>query len=109
MLVAPGEQRQKHWSEVATTLGRQVFVAGRSLAIAAALQQSGLDQGVEAPGQHIGSDVEALLELVEAGQPVQRVAKDQNAPPFADPLEAAGDRALHVAKALALHGAPDHE
>ena len=31
------------------------------------------------------------------------VAQDQHAPPLADPLEAAGDRAGHVGEALALH------
>jgi hypothetical protein len=106
MPVAPGEQRQQYRAKVSAALGQPVFPAGRMLAVALALEQPALDQRVEAPGQHVGRDVEALLKLVEAGQPLQRVAEDQDAPPFAHPLEAAGDRALHVAKARALHDRP---
>ena len=90
-------------AEIASARGQQVFVARRPLAVAAALQQPRLDQGVEAPRQHVGRDAEALLELVEARHPVQRVAQDEHAPPFAHALEAAGDRTRHVAEALALH------
>ena len=43
------------------------------------------------------------LKLVEAPHPVQGIAHDQHAPPLADPLQAAGDRAGHFGKALALH------
>ena len=80
-----------------------MIVAGRVIAVAAALQQARLDQGVEPPRQNVGRDVEALLELVEAGQPAEGVTQDQDAPPLADTLQAAGDRAGHGSEALALH------
>jgi hypothetical protein len=80
-----------------------IFVARRPLAVAAALKQTRLHERVQPSRQHVGRDVEALLKLIEPRQPVQSVAQDQNAPPFSDPFQAAGDRTLHVAKALALH------
>ena len=46
--------------------GQHVFVARRPLAVAAALQQARLDQGIEPAGQHVGRDAEAFLEFVEA-------------------------------------------
>src|SRR5262249_20948963 len=48
-------------------------------------------------------DAEVVLKLVEPAEAVERVPQDQDAPPLADPLEAAGDRALHVAETLAPH------
>jgi hypothetical protein len=73
------------------------------LAVATAFEQPSLHQRVEAPRQHVGSDAEALLELVEACEAVQGVAQDQHAPPFADALQAAGDRTGHAAETFALH------
>ena len=55
-----------------------------------ALEQPGLDQCIEAPRQNVRRDVEALLKLVEARQPEEGVAQDQNAPPLADPVRDCG-------------------
>ena len=71
MLVAPGEQREQHRAEIAPARGQHIFVARRVLAVAPALQQAGLDQRVEPARQHVRRDAEALLELVEARQPVR--------------------------------------
>ena len=49
VLVAPGEQCDQHRTEIAPARGRHVFVARRPLAVAAALQQPGVDQGIEPP------------------------------------------------------------
>jgi hypothetical protein len=49
------------------------------------------------------ADVQALLEFVEAGEPVQGVANYQDAPPLADSLEAARNRAGHLAETFTLH------
>ena len=88
--------------------GQDVFVARRSFAVAAAFEQPGFDQGLEPSRQDIGRDPEALLELIEPRQPERRIAQNEYAPPLPDPLEAAGDRALHVAEALAPHGSALH-
>ena len=104
MLVAPGEQRPQHRPKIASGFGQHVFVARRSFAIAAAFEQTRFDQGLEPPRQDVGRNPQALLKLVEPRQAERRIAQNEDAPPLADPLQAAGDRALHVAEALAPHG-----
>jgi hypothetical protein len=42
--VAPVQQRDKNRKEIAATGGRHIFVPRRMLAVAAAFEQSGLDQ-----------------------------------------------------------------
>src|SRR5579864_7246016 len=79
-------------------------MAGWALAVGATLEQAAFDQGVEPAGQDVRRDAETLLELVEAREAAECVAQDQDAPPFADALQAAGDRASHVSEAFALHG-----
>jgi len=104
--VAPGEQGEQHRAEVPAALGQHVFVARRMLAVAAALQETGGDEGIEPPSQYAGSDAEALLEFIETPQAIECIAQDQDRPPLADAFEAAGDPAFHNAEAFALHGAP---
>jgi hypothetical protein len=64
-----------------------------------------LDKRVQAHGQHVAGDAEPLLELIEAGDPQEGVAQDQQCPPLADHLERAGDRAVHLFEGHALHTA----
>ena len=103
VLVAPGQERDDHRAEIAAACGKHIFVPRRMLAVAPPLHELRLDQRVETARQHGGGDAQALLELVEAREAMQRVAQDQDAPPLADALQAAGDRAGHVAEALVLH------
>src|SRR5262249_24300967 len=103
MPVAPGEQRPQHRTKVAAGISQDIPVARWSFAVAAAFEQTRFDQRLEASCQDVGSDPEALLELIEARQSERRIAPAEGAPPLPDPLQAAGDRALHVAKALASH------
>ena len=84
-------------------LGHDVFVPGRMLAIAPSRQKSGLNERVQPPRQHVGGDLEALREFLEPGHAAERVAQNEDAPPFPDPIEAAGDRAVHGGKAGPLH------
>src|SRR6202022_1703428 len=106
MAVAPSEQRQQYRAEIAAALGQYIFVARRVLVVAAALEQAGFDQSIQPTCQDIRGDAEALLKLVEPPQAIKGIAKDQDRPPLADTVEAAGDRALHIAKAFALHRVP---
>src|SRR6516162_554492 len=103
MPVAPGEQRPQHRPKVAAGISQDVPVARWSFAVAAAFEQTRFDQRLEASCQDVGRDPEALLELIEARQSERRIAQDEDAPPLPDPLQAASDRALHVAKTLAPH------
>jgi hypothetical protein len=103
MLVAPREQRPEHRPEIAAGLRQHIFVSRRSFAVAAAFEEASLDQRLQAPRQHVRRDAQVFLERVEPRQPVEGVAQNEDAPPFPDPLQTAGDRALHVAEALAPH------
>ncbi len=100
--VAPGQQCQQHGSEIAPARGQRVLVPRRPLAVASPLQQSRANEPAQPARQDVGRNAEALMELVEASQSVQGIAQDQDAPPLAHALQAAGDRALHVAEARAL-------
>ena len=50
VLVAPREEGPEHGQEVAPALGQNIFVARRMRAVAAALEQTCLDQRIEPPG-----------------------------------------------------------
>jgi len=102
--IAPSQQRQQHRVEIPAAIGQHIFIARRMLVVASALQQARFDQRIQPARQHVRRDAKALLKFVEPGEPVKRVAQDQDRPPLADPVEAAGDRAMHVAKAFAMHG-----
>ena len=54
---------------------------GENRGVAAARQETGIDQTGQTPSQHVGRDVEALLKFVKAREPVQGVANNQDAPP----------------------------
>ena len=101
--VAPGHEGEDHRAEIPPPFGQDVFVARRALIVEAAFQEAGFHQRGEAARQHVGRDAEALLELIEAGVAVQGIPEDQDAPPFAHALQAAGDRTLGVADTLFLH------
>ena len=103
MAVAPFQQGQQHGAEIPAARGRAVLVAGRLVAVLAALQQPFLDQGREATGEHIGRNAQAFFELVETGEACKRIAQDEHAPPLAHPLEATGYGTGHVIERLALH------
>ncbi len=100
VFVAPRKQRKQHRAKVEPFARQYVFIARRAVAVRATLQYSGIYQRAEAPREHIRGDAEALLELLEAGQSVQRVANDQHVPPFADVLKAAPDGAMSAFEAL---------
>jgi hypothetical protein len=104
MSVAPGEQGLEHGTEITAELGQNIFVPRGTVAVASPLQKAGPDQSRKPAGEDVWSHPEAILELAEAGDAVERVAEDQDAPPFADPGEATGDRALHGGEADVLHG-----
>jgi hypothetical protein len=103
MPIAPGQQRQHHGAEIVAALREHILITRRALGLAAALHQPRLDQRVQPPRQHVRRNAKAFLERVEARQPVHGVAENENAPPFADTLEAACDRAWHGVEAFALH------
>ena len=107
MAIAKGRERNEDRPEVTAFFGENVFVTGWMLGVLAPLQQACLDQGIQAPRQHIGCDLEARLELVKARQAVEGVAQNENAPPLAHAIKRPRDWAEHVPEGLLLHGLQD--
>lgn len=104
MAITPFRQRQQHHAEIAAARREVVFVARRGAAVAHLLQQSVIDQFLQAARQNIGRDVAAFLELVKAGKAREGIAQDHDAPAVADAAQAAGDGAGSVAKRFIFHG-----
>jgi hypothetical protein len=73
------------------------------IAVEAAFEEAGFHQRRQPARQDVRSDVQALLELIEARCALDRIPEDEDAPPFADVLEAARDGAPHVLERRALH------
>ena len=95
---------EQHRAEIAPALRRHVFIARRMFTVPPLLEEAGLDQRHKPRGQDIRCDAKAFAEFLEPRVAVQRVAQDQNAPPLADPLQRAGDRAVHLLEAFPAHG-----
>jgi hypothetical protein len=70
--VAPDEHRHDDRTKIAALVGQNIFVASRPLAVAAPFQETGIDQCAQAARQHVGRDLQALLEFVEAREPVRK-------------------------------------
>jgi hypothetical protein len=91
--IAPSEQGDEGRPEVEPLLGEEVLVAIRPALIGAALEDVLLDQSLQAGGEDVAGDTEALLQFVEAPPAVHHVAHDQQRPALADDLQGASDRA----------------
>ncbi len=73
------------------------------VAVGDLLQRSVVGQVVQALFQDVARDTQTLLELIEAGDPQERVTHDQHRPPLPHHLEALGHRAVHAGEALSFH------
>ena len=104
VLVAPLPQAGERDREVASLGCEAVFVALGALAVADAIENALLDEPAQSVGEDVAGDPEALLELVEATQPEERVANDQKRPALPDDLQCPGNRAV-----LSLVVVPEHE
>src|SRR5215211_910073 len=94
VLVPPLPQTAEGDVEVAALGGESVLVAGRSLAVGDALEHALADEPVQPVGEDVAGDPQALLELVEAANPEEHVADDQQRPALADDLQRPRDRAV---------------
>jgi hypothetical protein len=101
--VAPVNQRQHHRPKVQTALSEQVFETRRFIAILTALQQALFDQLREPTTQHIGSDIQILLKLVETLRAIEAFTQDQHAPPLTYAIQATRQGALIGPGQLSVH------
>ncbi len=90
--VTPLHQRKQDEAEFAALLGEPVFESLGSLVVGDALEHALGDEAVQAVGEHVARDPEAVEELVEATMAENDVADDQQRPTVADHLERASDR-----------------
>src|ERR1019366_8953511 len=93
VLVAPLHQGHHCGPQVEPLLGQAVFVALGTLVVEPALEHAVIEQPDEARLQDVSGDSQVLLALVEAAQPEEDVAHDQQRPALAHHLEGAGDGA----------------
>ena len=70
-----------------------VLVARRPVAVEVAGEDTVLDEPLEPVGEDGPSDIEVPPELVEAADPAERVAQDQDGPTVAEDIQARLDRA----------------
>jgi hypothetical protein len=68
-----------------------------------ALEDSVVDEAVQALGEDVTGDAEAGLEVIEACHAEERVPDDEQAPPLPHDVQALGDRAGDVLEAGPLH------
>jgi hypothetical protein len=102
--VAPVQERCDDGEQVDPLGGQAVLVSLRPLLVQVLLEHALVTQALQARGQHVAGNAEALLELVEAREPDEGVADDEHRPALADDLQRARDRA-DLALVLAVkHG-----
>ena len=101
--VAPLHQRDDRGPQVEALFGEEVFEALGALLVAAPFQHAVLEQTLQARVEDVARDAEVALQLVEATQPEEDVADDEQRPALADHLECAGDAAGLVLVVVAEH------
>ncbi len=62
-----------------------------------------LDQSMQPARQNVRRNAEAFAELAKPRHAAESITQDQDAPPFADPIQAPSDGTLHGAEADVLH------
>jgi hypothetical protein len=92
--VSPLHERNERSAQLTAALRQLVLVSIGSLLVADAFEDSGFDETFEAARQDVARDAEAVLELVEPFEAEERVADDQQRPPFPDELERSSDGAV---------------
>jgi hypothetical protein len=95
---------REYGPKVAALVREPVVITRRVLRVRNADQDAFVNESRQATLKDVARDAEAALEVLEPGDPQERVAHDQHAPPLPDHLEALRDRAVHAGEALAFHG-----
>src|ERR1700677_3625989 len=101
--VAPAKQLDDHGPQVEALRRQTVFVAQRALLVGDLFEDPLGHQPVQARGEDVTRDAEALPHLVEAPPAEEHIAQHEDRPTLANELERTGDRAV-----LVLVVAPQH-
>ena len=92
--VAPLSETDQGNVEVKPHARELIVVAILPGAVGDGLEDPLFDQSVEAIGEDVAGDAEALLELVEPSKTEEGIPNDQEGPPLAHKLEGPRDRAI---------------
>src|SRR6266536_241132 len=103
--ITPLHQRKQDEAEFAALLGEPVSESLGSLVVGGALEHALRGEAVQAVGEHVARDAEAVEKLVEATMAEDDVADDQQCPAVADDLERASDRTDLAVVVPLQHGA----
>src|SRR5204862_6122571 len=103
MAATPLGERRQHGGEVEARLREVVGVARRVLAVAALLDDPGLDQGPQAGAEDVARRAGVVGDVGEAVVAPEQLADDQQGPALAHELERVGDRARAWCGALWRH------
>jgi hypothetical protein len=103
--IAPRQQGPEHRDEIAARGGQAVLRARRRALILAALQDPGLDQGVQPGGEPVTGRAGVPRDLVEPAVAEGDLANRQQRPFLADQVEGPGDGA-GAAREIRLRQAP---
>jgi hypothetical protein len=101
--VAPAHQGVNRGPQVSTTPPELVDLASTALGVVDSLQQSTLDQAVQAVGEDGLWNVQVGLKVVEAADSVEGVSKDQQRPTLPHDLQCAGEGTVLPRVVLAKH------
>ena len=101
--VAPLQQRDQHRPQVGALLGQPVLAARRAVLVGPLHQDPLLDEALEPGLQHIAGHAEVTLQLLEAADPQEDVADDQERPTLAHHLECGRHRAVLVGVVTLQH------
>ena len=103
MLVPPLHQGDHQRPQIEALLGQEVLVALRALAVGPALEDSLVQQALEAVGEDVPGDAEGALHLGELPVAVEHLADHEEGPALADQFQAPRDRADLALVFLAKH------
>jgi hypothetical protein len=101
--LAPLPQGNQDREYAAPLRRQQIFLIRAAVGGGRGLQDALIDQPAKPHREDVLGESQLLLEFAEAGDPKQRLAKDQQRPPVADSVQRARDRAVVMFKAGSFH------
>src|SRR5688572_24697471 len=99
----PGVHGGEHAIGVAALVGQPVLGSRRRGLVLDAVEHTLGDEALEPEGEHVATDAEVALEVVEAAGPEARLPDQQHVPVIAEDVGAAGDVARPVGRVRAPH------
>jgi len=103
VLFAPLRHRDKNGVQLQTPFGEAVFGMPRAVGF---LENAFFNQGFQPEGEDVARNAQFLLELVETGEPEERIAHDEKRPMLADNGQRLGEGTVELVEGFEFHGLP---